>query len=120
MKATARRWIDIGISLPGLRVTALLDQLVALHGARMIRCDDGPELLSRALTRWCDRQGVLVQHIQPGKANQNAYIERFNLTYRRVVLDAFAFRSLADVRAETEAWLLPCSTRRPDDSRGGR
>ena len=76
---------------------------MALHRARRIRYDDGPELLSRALTRWCDRHGVLVQRTQPGKPNQNSYIERFNRTYRRDVLDAFAFRSLAEVRAETEA-----------------
>lgn len=112
--------IDVGTSLPGLRVTALLDQLVALHGApRTIRCDNGPELLSRALTGWCDRHGVLLQHIQPGKPNQNAYIERFNRTYRREVLDAYVFRSLAEVRTETEAWLLTYNLRRPHDSLGG-
>ncbi len=112
--------IEIGTSLPGVRVTAVLDQLVAVHGApRALRCDNGPELLSRSLTTWCERHGVRLQHIQPGKPNQNAYIERFNRTYRREVLDAYIFGSLAEVRAETDAWLVTYNRRRPHDSLGG-
>lgn len=112
--------IEVGTSLTGTRVTAVLDQLVAIHGApRAIRCDNGPELLSRPLTEWSERHGVLLQHIQPGKPNQNAYIERFNRTYRREVLDAYVFASLAQVRAETDAWLLTYNTERPHDSLGG-
>lgn len=84
-----------------------------------IRCDNGPELVSRALTGRCDRHGVLLQHIQPGKPNQNAYIKRLNRTYRREVLDAYVLRSLAEVRAEPEAWLVLYDTRRPRDSLGG-
>jgi putative transposase len=109
--------IEVGTSLPGGRVVAVLDQLVAIHGApRALRCDNGPE---RPLTEWCERHGVILQHIQPGKPNQNAYIERFNRTYRREVLDAYVFASLAQVRAETETWLTTYNTERPHDSLGG-
>jgi putative transposase len=112
--------IEVGTSLTGSRVASVLDQLVAIHGApRALRCDNGPELLSRPLTEWCERHGVLLQHIQPGKPNQNAYIERFNRTYRREVLDAYVFASLAQVRAETESWLTTYNTERPHDSLGG-
>jgi hypothetical protein len=106
--------IEVGTSLPGSRVVALLDQLVAIHGApRAIRCDNGPELISEALRDWAERRGVALHFIQPGKPNQNAYIERFNRTYRREVLDACLFASLADVRAETAAWLTTYNTERP-------
>jgi putative transposase len=111
--------IEVATSLPGARVVSVLEQLVAIHGApRALRCDNGPELLSETLREWSERRGVALHFIQPGKPNQNAYIERFNRTYRREVLDACLFASLADVRAETEAWLTTYNTERPHDSLG--
>lgn len=112
--------IEVSTSLSGTRVVSVLDQLLAIHGApRTIRCGNGPELLSHALTTGCERHGVRLQHLQPGKPNQNAYIERFNGTYRREVLDAYVFASLAQVRAETETWLTTYNTERPHDCLGG-
>ena len=111
--------VEVATSIPGSRVVAVLDQLVAIHGApRAVRCDNGPELVSEALRDWAGRRGVALHHIQPGKPNQNAYIERFNRTYRREVLDAYLFASLADVRERTEAWLTTYNTERPHDSLG--
>ncbi len=37
--------------------------------------------------QWAKVHGMAVQYIQPGKPNQNAYIERFNRIYREEVLD---------------------------------
>jgi transposase InsO family protein len=76
--------VEVGTSLSGPPVVAVLDQLVAVHGApNAVRCDNGPELVSAALCEWAERRGVALHHIQPGKPNQNAYIERFTRTYRR-------------------------------------
>jgi len=111
--------IEIALSLPATRVVALLDQLVAIHGAPSgLRVDNGPELISEELRAWAERHGVRLLHIQPGKPTQNAYIERFNGSYRKEVLDAYLFGSLDDVRAETERWLTIYNTRRPHDSLG--
>ena len=111
--------IEIGFSLPSRRVIALLDELVALHGAPVaLRMDNGPEFLAVALTTWAEARRITLDFIQPGKPAQNAFIERFNRTYRTEVLDANLFPSLAEVRAITTDWLRRYNTERPHDSLG--
>ncbi|MBD2755917.1 transposase [Spirosoma sp. BT704] len=48
--------------------------------------------------------------IEPGKPTQNAYIERFNRTFRREVLDAHVFTSIKQVRQIVNAWLMEYNT----------
>lgn len=111
--------IEISPSLPSTRVIAMLEQLIMQHGKpARIRCDNGPEFTSLALTHWCTEQGIELQYIQPAKPAQNAFMERFNRTYRTEVLDAYVFESLADVRELTEEWLVTYNTKRPHDSLG--
>ncbi len=110
---------EIDTSLPGERVTARLDQPVTLHGVpRRLRCDTGPEFVSSAVHAWAEQHGVVLTFIQPGKPNQNAYIERFNRTYRTEVLDAWLFTSLTEVREITEEWRQSYNTERSHDSLG--
>lgn len=112
--------IEVGTSLPSRRVTAVLDQLVTLHGRpAALRCDNGPELIAQPLADWCRTQAITLGHIQPGKPNQNAYIERFNRTYRDEVLDAWLFASLEEAREITTDWITTYNTKRPHDSLGG-
>jgi putative transposase len=111
--------IELGFSLPSRRVIALLEELVAQHGAPVaLRMDNGPEFLALAVTTWADAQGITLDFIQPGKPAQNAFIERVNQTYRTEVLDANLFKSLAEVRAITADWLRRYNTERPHDSLG--
>jgi len=111
--------IEIGFSLPSRRVLALLEELVALHGApTALRMDNGPEFLALAVQEWAEVHGITLDFIQPGQPAQNAFIERFNRTYRTEVLDANVFSSLAEVRLITADWLRRYNTERPHDSLG--
>ena len=80
--------------------------------------DNGPELLAQVFVDRCDARGIAVHYIQQGKPDQNAYIERFNRSYREEIRDAYLFESLAEVRALTERWLHTYNHERPHDSLG--
>jgi len=111
--------IEIGTSIPSARVIRVLDELVRLYARpARVRIDNGPELVAEAFVEWCVAQRISLGYIQPGKPDQNAFIERFNRTYREEVLDAYLFDSLEQVRAVTEAWLATYNTERPHDSLG--
>jgi Integrase core domain len=94
------------------RVAAFVAQLIDLHGRpRAIRCDNGPELTSEAFTTWCKEQHIELRFIQPGKPDQNAYIERLNRTCREEVLSAYLFDSLDEVREITTEWMAKAARR---------
>jgi putative transposase len=112
--------IEIGTSIPSARVIRLLEDLVDLHGRpSMLRVDNGPELTAADFSDWCEERAIEIGYIQPGKPDQNAYIERFNRSYRGDVLDAYVFGSISEVRLVTEEWLEDYNRERPHDSLGG-
>lgn len=113
--------MEVDTSLPSLRVIRVLDRLVAERGCpSSIRCDNGPEFISRKLEDWCNHQSrrISLQFIQPGRPMQNAYIERKNGSIRRELLNAYLFNSLAEVRILSEEWRIDYNTERPHKSLG--
>lgn len=113
-------WIEVDASLPALRVIRVLEMLASWRGLpRQIRVDNGPELISKSLQERTKNHEVELAFIEPGKPAQNAYIERFNRTYRDEVLDAYLFSSLNEVRDITEDWLEEYNAVRPHDALGG-
>ena len=113
--------IEIDTSLPAQRIIRVLEQVISWRGKpKRIRVDNGPEFISIILGTWCEEKGIKLQFIQPGKPTQNAYIERFNGSYRKDVLDAYLFENVAQLRMLTEEFMEDYNYDRPHDSLGGR
>ncbi len=111
--------LDVDFSLPAERVVRVLDQLVQRHGKpQRLRCDNGPEFIADKLQRFCTRNTIDLAWIEPGKPTQNAYIERFNGSYRRELLDAYIFPTLQHARQLSEQWRQDYNTQRPHQSLG--
>lgn len=84
-----------------------------------LRCDNGPEYLSDAMTQWATRQGIALNYIQPGKRQQNAYVERFNRTVRYEWLSQYYWDDLAHVQHFATEWMWQYNHGRPNMGLGG-
>lgn len=97
----------------------VLEQLKDERGLpEKIRVGTGPEFLGADFAGWTREQGMTLEFIEPGKPNQNAFIERFNRTCREEVLDAWLFFTLDEVREMTWHWIAEYNEDRPHDSLG--
>ena len=81
-----------------------------------IRCDNGPEFLSHVLVDYCNLNDIKLKYIQPGKPTQNAFIERFNRSYREDVLNAYLFESLYQLRELSMNWMIEYNQLHPHQS----
>ena len=106
-------------SLPGLRLVRELDAIIAERGKPLLCVsDNGTELTSMAILRWCQQTGVDWHYIAPGKPTQNAFIESFNGRLRDELLNETLFVSLAHARCALAAWKLDYNTVRPHSAIG--
>jgi putative transposase len=112
--------IEVDLSLPSARVIRALDQIIEWRGRpKAIRCDNGPEYLSGALQEWSARKNIRIDYIQPGKPQQNAYVERFNRTVRYDWLSQTLFESIEEVQDAATRWLWTYNNERPNMALGG-
>lgn len=112
--------IEAYFSIGANRVVNELEKLRKERGVpSMIRVDNGPEFISSALSDWCHEHRIKLHFIQPGKPNQNSYIERFNRSYRQDVLDTHLFENLAQVRYYTDEFVEDYNLFRPHESLNG-
>ncbi|WP_323016219.1 IS3 family transposase [Castellaniella sp.] len=112
--------IEIDFSLPSERVIRSLKQIIAWRGKPLtIRCDNGPEYLSSAITEWARRWGIKLEYIQPGKPQQNAYVERFNRTVRYEWLSQYHWEDLDQVQRAATEWMWSYNHERPNMALGG-
>ena len=111
--------IEVDTSLPGKRVVNVLQRLAESRGLpKGITVDNGPEFVSKALDEWAYAVGLQLRFIQPGKPQQNAYIESFNGKFRDECLNEHWFMSMRHARQLIEEWRQDYNAQRPHSAIG--
>jgi putative transposase len=96
----------VDFSPPRERVIRTLKQIISWRAKpQVIRCDDGPENISGTLQNWAREWGIQIEYIQPGKPQQNAYVERFNRTVRYEWLSQYCWSNIEEVQDFATQWM---------------
>jgi putative transposase len=112
--------IEVDFSLPTERVIRSLNRIIEWRGQpSAIRVDNGPEYISGTLMEWAETRGISIRHIQPGKPQQNAYIERYNRTVRHEWLDQHIIETIEEAQDYATQWLWTYNNDRPNMGIGG-
>jgi putative transposase len=112
--------IEIDFSLPAERVIRSLEQIIEWRGKpSAIRCDNGPEYISKLLMEWAEKHNIKLLFIQPGNPQQNAYVERYNRTVRYDWLNQYLFHDISEVQEFATKWLWDYNNTRPNMAIGG-
>lgn len=104
-------------SLSGKRLTRELDLIIQLRGMpKTIVSDNGTEMTSSAVLKWCQKTKVDWHYIAPGKPTQNAFVESFNGSFRDECLNETLFTTLEEARSEINKWKEDYNQNRPHSS----
>ena len=115
-----RETLEIDLSLPAGRVVRALEQVIEWRGKpAAIRSDHRPEYVDQTPAGWAQGNGVRLDHIQLGKPQQNAYVERFNRTVRYDWLSHYLFESIEEVQNYATDWMWTYNHERPNMALGG-
>lgn len=109
--------LEVGQSIRGEHVTAVLNQLKYIRGVpRSIRVDNGSEFVSKAVDQWAYANKVSLDFSRPGKPIDNAFAESFNGSFRDECLNVNWFLSFDDACVKIEAWRNDYNEFRPHSS----
>ena len=101
-------------ALPSEKVTERLDAVALFRGyPKFIRTDGGPEFQSNHFNQWCKSHHIIHCTIEPGKPQQNAFIESFNGRVREELLNENLFHSERDANEKALKWKQEYNFERP-------
>jgi len=109
-----------GHSFTGLRLAETLDRLATHRGTypQYLRCDNGPEMRSAAISQWALTNQVRMVFIEPGKPFRNGFSESFNGTLRVECLNQELFISVPAAQRKLDAYRQEYNEERPHSSLG--
>jgi putative transposase len=111
--------IEVGRSLRGSDVVAVLERLFRIHGEpAYIRSDNGSEFIARTVREWLAEAGVGTLFIEPGSPWENGYSESFNSRFRDELLDRELFSSVLEAAVLAEQYRVDHNLERPHSSLG--
>jgi putative transposase len=109
--------IEVDTSINGVRVTGVLTRVAMIRGLpEVIKVDNGPEFIGKALDAWAYQRQIHLHFSRPGKPVDNRFIESFNGRFREECLNDNWFMCLRDARNIVESWRLDYNTARPHSS----
>jgi len=109
------------LNYPAWALIESLEELKEEVGTpKYIRCDNGPEFISKRFVQWTEKNHIEIKYIQPGKPMQNGYIERLNRYYREDVLDAYYFNDLYQLNTLNNKWKEDYNNNHPHKSLGDK
>ncbi|WCS22919.1 IS3 family transposase [Methylobacterium sp. NMS14P] len=113
--------LKVSRRINSLGVIEALADAMCLHGIpEHIRCDNGPEMISKALRKWVAKAGAQIQYIARGSPQENGYCEIFNGKLRDECLRQEIFYSLKEAQAVIALWQSAYNCIRPHSSLGYR
>ncbi len=108
---------EVATSISGQYVTRVLDRAIELHGKpTRLLSDNGPEFISHALEEWAFQKGIVLDRIELGKPNQNAFVESFNGRMRDECLNENVFMDVREAKSIIEEWRNDYNLNRPHSS----
>lgn len=107
-------------AIGGQQLTRILDRIAVARGLpQIIRTDNGKEFTGKAMLTWAHERGITLRLIEPGKPNQNAYVESFNGRLRDECLNETWFTNLVHAKVVIENWRREYNEERPKKALGG-
>lgn len=115
MPGADRRHLAIGAACRARELNAIIR---LRRRPDTIVSDNGTELTSLAVLRWCQQTGVEWHYIAPGKPMQNAFVESFNGRFRDECLNDTLFSTLTEARSAITSWKEDYNHHRPHSELG--
>ena len=96
-----------------------LAELFSMYGVpKMLRSNNGPKFMAKAIQQWLNRLSIQTLYIEPGSPWQNGVCESFNGKFRDEYLQLSELVSVAGARLKARQWQDDYNRVRPHSSLG--